>query len=74
MRKETPEEKEARDSAAKKRLIDSLWLAAAAITTLAIGSRAVTEEACSTPSRNRGKKLSPPQPGDKIRRTNKNKI
>ena len=76
MKKETPEEKAARDTyrAAKKRLICSLWLGAAATTTLAAGIVTGTEELCTTPSRNRDKKLSPPQPGDKQRQTTKNKV
>ena len=44
-------------------------MAAATSTTLATGVKTGTEEACSTPSVKRVKKLSPPQPGDNIRRT-----
>ena len=70
-RKETPEEK-----AAKKRLIDTLWLAAATATTLAAaaGVRSGTEKACSAPSMSWVKKLSPPQPGDNIRQTKTAKV
>ena len=46
MKKETPEEKAARDRAVKKMLKDSLWLAAAATTTLSVGRIAGTKEAC----------------------------
>ena len=79
-RKETPEEKAARDRAAKKRLIDGLWLAAAAKTTLTVsqsagGNTSGPEEACSTPSRNRGESLSQPKPVDRKGQTaNKSKI
>ena len=59
MRKETPEEKQPGTG----QLVDSFWLAAAAATTLAAGIKAGTEEVCSTPSRNRVKKLSHPSQG-----------
>ena len=78
-RKETPEEKAARDRAAKKRLIDGLWLAAAAKTTLTVSqsgdNTSRPEEVCSTSSRNRVESLSQPKPvGKKGRTANKSKI
>ena len=78
LRKETPGEKAARDRAAKKRLIDGLWLAAKTTLTVSQSARNNTsgpEEVCSTPSRNRGESLSQPKPvGKKGQTANKNKI
>ena len=44
LRKETPEEKATRDRAAKKRLLDSLWLAAATATSLAAAAGVRSEK------------------------------
>ena len=75
-RKET-EEKEARYRAAKKQVLDSLWLAAAAATTMAAaaGVKAGKQEVCSTPTTNRVKKSPhPPKPEDNTRRTRTTKV
>ena len=59
-----------KNSKCRKRLIIPLTT-----TTLAVGSNKIgTEEMCSTPSRNGGKKLSQPQPVDKKGRTHKCKV
>ena len=53
-----------------------MWLAAAIATSLvaAAGVRSGAEKAILTPNTNRVKKLSPPQPGDKIRQTRNKKV
>ena len=72
-RKETPEEKAARDRADKKKLLDTLWLAAAATLAATEGAKA-GEKVHLTPTLNNVKVMSSSQPEENTQKPKAKKV